>query len=329
MSTSRTIYNFEDGTSGTAYVIDAATPGPLCDTTHVMHGTKAVKVVSSGSYQYDQVNFNALTDLAVGYYFYATGAPGSDLDQLLLYNGQASTAATDRLTIRRESTGHLRVFDSASAQKWQSAAIPAANTWYRVELRYQSTGTLTIAYYAGDSTTAIEGPTALTGCTVPPSINNARLGKRVSGATTTAITEWYDDWQIEQNPSTAGNWPLGPTPVSAAPTANAGPDQQSVEPFTTVTLDGAGSQAASGSSITGYAWTQTGGTTVALSSTTTAQPTFTAPASIAGTTLTFSLVVTATGGVTSTADTVFVTVLPQTVFRLEVGTPTPLLVARL
>jgi hypothetical protein len=95
---------------------------------------------------------------------------------------------------------------------------------------------------------------------------------------------------------------------NAAPTANAGTDQVDVEPYTTVTLTGSGTD--SDGTIASYAWTQTGGTTVTLSGTGTTR-TFTAPALMAGDTLTFTLVVTDNLGATSTADTVTVTVLPH------------------
>lgn len=91
--------------------------------------------------------------------------------------------------------------------------------------------------------------------------------------------------------------------TNAAPVANAGPDQ-SVTTGAAVTLTGAASSDTDGDPLT-YAWTQTGGTAVTLSSATAKSPTFTAPA--AATTLTFSLVV-RDGALTSTADTVVVNV---------------------
>ncbi|MEU8224188.1 discoidin domain-containing protein [Kribbella sp. NPDC048915] len=81
-----------------------------------------------------------------------------------------------------------------------------------------------------------------------------------------------------------------PQPLSApanhVPVANAG-TAQTVAAGSTVTLNGSGTDA-DNDPLT-YAWTQTGGPAVTLSSTTAAKPTFTAPATAA--TLTFSLVV--------------------------------------
>ena len=96
-----------------------------------------------------------------------------------------------------------------------------------------------------------------------------------------------------------------------APTADAGSDQTGVSEGATVTLDGTGSSDPENEAIS-YSWSQTGGRTVTLSSTTAASPTFTAPQVVAANgTLTFSLTVTA-GSKSSTADTVDVTITPGT-----------------
>ena len=96
--------------------------------------------------------------------------------------------------------------------------------------------------------------------------------------------------------------------ANSSPTANAGA-AQTVAAGATVTL--AGSGADSDGSIATYAWSQTQGATVTLSSTSSAQPTFTAPDVGAVTTLTFSLIVTDNLGASSAASTVNVTVNPD------------------
>lgn len=112
---------------------------------------------------------------------------------------------------------------------------------------------------------------------------------------------------------------LAAAPAPAPTTADAGDDQDSIDPFDLVVLDGTGSFGP----IVGYAWTQTDGATVTLSDDTASQPTFTAPATVDGDTLTFSLVVT-DGDTDSDPDTVDITILPHTIWRITSGDPEPL-----
>ncbi|MEA2697406.1 MAG: hypothetical protein QOI66_1677, partial [Myxococcales bacterium] len=95
--------------------------------------------------------------------------------------------------------------------------------------------------------------------------------------------------------------------TNTAPNANAGA-AQTVNPGATVTLDGSGSNDPNGDAIT-YAWTQTAGPAVTLSSTTAQKPTFIAPSVSASTALTFSLVVN-DGQVLSAPATVTITDTP-------------------
>ncbi|HET9864667.1 MAG TPA: PKD domain-containing protein [Steroidobacteraceae bacterium] len=99
-----------------------------------------------------------------------------------------------------------------------------------------------------------------------------------------------------------------PPPPNVPPTANAGP-AQTVDAGVVVTLDGTASQDSDGT-IASYAWTQTAGTWVALSSNSSSQPTFTSPCVAAASSLTFSLKVTDDRGATSLASTVNVSLNP-------------------
>ena len=92
--------------------------------------------------------------------------------------------------------------------------------------------------------------------------------------------------------------------VNTPPVAEAGTNQ-TVNYGATVTLNGSGSSDADGDTLT-YAWTQTEGTTVTLSSTTAASPTFTAPGEAGD--LTFQLTVTDSHGAASSTDDVTITI---------------------
>jgi hypothetical protein len=103
--------------------------------------------------------------------------------------------------------------------------------------------------------------------------------------------------------------------------ANAGPDQSGILPYSTVFLDGTASVVTNG--VQTYNWSQTSGPTVTLSGATSGTPTFTAPPTVAGTTLVFSLTVTDTLGSTTAADTVSIGVLKHTVYQLKTAGPVP------
>jgi hypothetical protein len=143
--------------------------------------------------------------------------------------------------------------------------------------------------------------TSGTGTTGPTSANCPRFSVIVTKVNTTKA-------------SAAAALAAYASSLPTRPVANAGPAQGIKTGVATVTLDGSGSTQAQGHVIS-YAWTQTAGPAVSLSSSTAQKPTFTG--SNTPTSYTFSLVVTdaqspiagaGTNGNTSTASTVTVTV---------------------
>ena len=123
-----------------------------------------------------------------------------------------------------------------------------------------------------------------------------------TGPATLTFQLVVNDGQVNSAPSSVAitvNAPASNNP----PVANAGPNQ-TVASGASVQLNGSGSSDPDGNPIT-YAWSQTAGPAVTLSSTTVAMPTFTAPTGPA--TLTFQLVVN-DGHVNSSPSSVTITV---------------------
>jgi hypothetical protein len=170
-----------------------------------------------------------------------------------------------------------------------------------------------------DGTIASYAWTQTAGTAAPLSSNTASQPTFTAPAVATATTLTFSlivtDNRGGASAASTVNITVNPA-ANVAPIANAGPNQ-TIGSGATVTLNGTASSDPGGS-IASYAWTQTVGTAVTLSSATASQPTFTAPTVATATTFTFSLVVTDNLGATSAADTVDITVNPPVVGNVNV-----------
>lgn len=198
--------------------------------------------------------------------------------------------------------------------------VLAPNTIYRLALGVDlgDTGTgdssVNAAVYPVNSSTPIRsfGTTAASLGTAP--ITGVRFGKIVSGEATT-VGYNYDDMRM-----ISGTSDLLPAWVTnTAPVAYAGPDQ-TVEPWSTVTLTGTDTD--DENNVATRAWTVVSGapTNFAPSG---ANCTFTAPPSIAGSTVTLRYTVTDSSGATDSDDAA-VTVLPVTERAVINGVEVPM-----
>lgn len=150
--------------------------------------------------------------------------------------------------------------------------------------------------------------------------NAAYSGSAAPGATgytldtVSVSTTWMATAHLLSNPTAGATGPTytgtGTTgiittgfyevPSNLSPVANAGTNQTGVEPGSTVTVGGTDSDP--DGTVVSVAWTQIGGPTVTLSSTTAASPTFTAPIALGPSTVVLRKTVTDNGGATATAD---------------------------
>lgn len=238
--------------------------------------------------------------------FYYSGPPSGDAPV-----HQVTVGATSCASICITAAGFVRIKGVAGATLATATAALTAGHWYRFEtqiLSDASAGTVACQWYIDDGATQTGSLSVSGRNTRGGAITNVDRGTADSAAAGYLANWYYSNLQAKDGTTTA----LGAFPTYAA---NAGPDQSGVEPYVTVTLDASGSSGAST-----YAWTQTGGTAVTLAGATTAHPTFTAPATLNGDSLVFTLVVNGN----SDPDTVTVSVAPHTCWVIDrpAGSPT-------
>jgi hypothetical protein len=247
-------------------------------------------------------------------YYWVTAATTADL----LTQRLSVTGDTTGATVRINTASKLRLTDSANTIIWTATNTFPLNQWVRIELWANSTtGQARLAYFLGDSTTPAEDSGIVTGSFGGgAAFVNARHGL-LGTATGYGGSLYWDDAQVWTDTDATSSL-IGPFPAAASYTASAGADQTNVEPWSTVTLTGTDT-----GSPTTRAWTQTGGApSVTISGASTTTPTFTAPGTIAGTTLTFTYTVSGSGAPASSATNV--TVLPVTERAVIGGVEVPM-----
>lgn len=286
-----------------------------------MHGTKCMESSQDDTTSSDAYGrWSALGQFSSGVcrtMFRINAFPSSGRQQC----HRADDNAGNRfLTVSVDSNGHLVLqLGTADTVVWTGTVTLPLDRWIRFEWRVGALSTTNAVvkfdYYLEDSLTPMEtGYSTTTGNTGPAAnIDQIRWGRASS---TVFNTQGFDSLAFKDNTATY----LGP-PTAITPTADAGEDIVNVEPWSTVNLDGAGSY---GSNQMTYAWSQTAGTAVVLSDVTSITPTFVAPASVTGETLTFQLIVTNSSEMSSDPDTVNVTILPVTERAVMGGVEKPM-----
>jgi hypothetical protein len=228
--------------------------------------------------------------VVISAYIKTSTAVTSGTEHLLGIRSSAGPMGT--LVIR--SDGKLQLQDrngTGITASVSTAALVFDGRVYRIEMAATKGATLTtgVLEYAYFNTT-VSDSAPVQSYTSPATVDvNTTTGvsQVVIGRGTGQSQAHTIDYDDVRGASTASGWL---SPIALAPTANAGEDQFGVPAGTRVTLDGSGSIPGTGGSLT-YAWSQTSGTTVTLSSTTVSQPTFVAPVITGGGNLVFSLTV--------------------------------------
>ncbi len=312
--------SFEGGSNGATLTtsnttFNAITSTPVFDNTQFVAGSQSAKLVATGStISVREIMGSTTTSRYIRCYFRFTAWAAAG-NVVAIYRVRDSSGTT-KAQIAMGSGGQLQVRDTGNVTVATSSTIMPLNQWVRLEwfIDGTTTNTQTFRIYTGN---LLNSPV-----TVTEQLSGAYTGgsfDRVEEGVSSTLyngTMWLDEAQDR-----VSSWPGPATGANQPPIVNAG-SGQNVLPGDTVTLDGTGSTD-NEAPIASYAWTQVLGTSVTLSSSTAAQPTFTAPALDSGDTLTFHLVVTDSGGITSQIGTVSITVQPANEFVLKSGTWQP------
>lgn len=168
-------------------------------------------------------------------------------------------------------------------------------------------GLIEYAYYLGDSPTAVYTWSSSAQNTGTTDVARVLIGRNTTATQTRTV--WYDTIRAQ---AVSSGW-IGPyQEVNLAPTANLGGNVINIEPYTVQTISGASSVDNDVGTIASYAFRQISGSPTVTLAGSGASRTYTAPGTIAGTTLTFGLIVTDNQGAESTEDTVTHTIFPVT-----------------
>lgn len=293
--------NFTSDTGRTATALGNTAGSTITySTAQVYEGATSVEFVAqAGVTQSLRLPFAAADDEAGARWpWYFPALPSTAMCFATLRHASGQNA---RIYLTTDGKVQARTTAAVLIAETAPGAIPAG-AWREVALvANRTTGAMTLNVY--DDEENLTGTLSFTGGSIGTADYEAvDFGNPAGNPTGAAFTHYLDVAQLDDGASTEP--PIHS--VNTAPTANAGTDQ-SVDSYATVTLNGGGSTDAEGA-VT-YAWTQTGGTPVTLDDPTAAQPTFTAPAEMAGATLTFQLQV--SDGTLTDTDTTTVTVNPH------------------
>jgi hypothetical protein len=208
-----------NGTSDDAWAfVTVASGSMVASNAFAAHGTISRKVTgasgaaTSGSFQ----GLSSAT-IANRTYIYLTAINTDDT-----WIVQFLTAAPARIASwHLDPQGKLNVRSAATGSQWVATAVFPLNQWVRVEMSVNigtttSNGTLSISYYLGDSTTAVQSFTSSAMNVGTANVAQVDSGKLNSNTYTTPF--YLDDEKTDNTTSTF----LGPVGAVPAPAVSAG-----------------------------------------------------------------------------------------------------------
>ena len=260
-------------------------PGSVFSVTHDAFPVNAVCQITVKAAQVSDVDANDPPDAPQTDYVYSITTAGTD-------NAPAVTAHSP-------ASGATQVSLKSNIVITFSEPVSVAGNWFEIVCGISGSRSPT-------QTTESAGPIVFT---INPSVDFSP-GETCTTTLFAAQVNDKDDLIQPMAANVSFNFTVTSTTgtANAAPTANAGADV-TANVSTLVQLNGSASSDADGNMPLTYGWTQVSGSPVTINGANTANPSFTAPATVSS--LSFALVVTDALGAASTADTVVVNVVNQ------------------
>ncbi len=307
------------GASGTGFntVTTTGSPTRVYSSAQKAHGNLSYQVTSGANSTVDFgfASFTANNSLALRFYLYHATSPTSGQEIFQVYSGGGAAKVA---VVALSGTGRVQVMGAAATLSTFPTPL-VVGTWYRIEMQLTvgastTTGSIACQYYVHDQTTPVDPPysssTANLGTNPATTIH---FGKLTSAAT---LDSFFDDIAYDDG-ATA---PIGvPNPI---PIASAGPNQANLQPYAIVALSGTDSD--SDGIVVSRQWRQVSGSpSVAITNATSANASYTAPGTIAGTSLVFGYMVTDSDNLDSAESTTAHTILPVTKRAVVGGVEVP------
>lgn len=250
-------------------------------------------------------------------------APSATSDIIAMRNSSSAAARIYLNTVNK-----LQVFNTAGTAVHSFAnALPLDGTPVTVSFvvtpgATTGDGVVRAAYYLNYSSTPAEPAFQSTNFNAgTAALNNCQFGKPSNSSWNTTGSGFRIRAIMADDGNTELLLPADPA-SNVAPTATAGNDLTTVEPWSTVTLVGTDSD--SDGTVVDRKWRQISGIPTVVLSGEGAQRTYEAPATLKGAELVFGYMVTDNDGAVSIEDTVSHTILPVTERAVIDGTEVPL-----
>lgn len=308
------------GASGTGFntVTTTGSPTRVYSSAQKAHGTLSYQVAAAASSTVDFgfASFTATSSLALRFYLYHTTSPTNGQEIFQVYSGGGAAKVA---VVALSGTGRIQVMGAAATLSTFPTPL-VVGTWYRIEMQLTvgastTTGSIACQYYVHDQTTPVDpaysSSTANLGTNPATTIH---FGKLTPAAT---LDSFFDDIAYDDG-ATAPIGVPNPTPI-----ASAGSNQTNTQPYAVVTLSGTDSD--SDGIVVSRQWRQVSGSpSVAITNATSANASYTAPGTIAGTSLVFGYTVTDNDGLESVEAETTHTILPATKRAIVGGIEVPI-----